>query len=250
MPLLYSKKSKPLRFVPQIILQLFTQDEQVKRLQNILGYTPGQLILYEMAFCHSSIQEDKVNDNNERLEFLGDAILGAVISEYLYKKYPKQPEGFLTEMRSKIVNRQSLNTIAIKLGLKEFLKYNKQDNYLKSSQIFGNALEALIGAIYIDKGYLVTKKFICNQLISLYVDVDILEGEETNLKNKLIGWGGRNKKKVEFVLIQENYDGKKRTFSIGVEVDGKLVCQAEANNKKEASKRAAKAALVILEVEE
>jgi ribonuclease III len=239
-----------LRFIPEIILQLFTQDEQVKKLQNILGYTPSNLVLYEIAFCHSSNHELQTKDNNERLEFLGDAILGAIVSDYLYKKYPKQDEGFLTEMRSKIVNRQSLNAIAVKIGLKEFLKYNKQDNFLRSSQIFGNALEALIGAIYIDKGFLTTKKFVCEKMLSIYIDIDELEGEESNLKNKLIGWANRGKKKIEFILLNEKFDGKKRTFCIGVHIDDQLICKAEANNKKEASKRAAKAALEQLEIED
>jgi ribonuclease III len=240
-----------LRFVPNIILKLFTQDEYVKQLQNILGFKPSRLVLYEIAFSHSSLVEEEINkDNNERLEYLGDAILGAIVSDYLYKKYPRSAEGFLTEMRSKIVNRVTLNSIAIKLGLKEFLKYNKQDNFLRTSQIFGNALEALVGAIYIDKGFATTKKFVINKIVNLHVDLEELEGEESNLKNKLIGWANRNKKQIEFKDIREQLDGKKKIFTVAVFIDHTSICEASATNKKEASKRAAKIALEQLAIDE
>src|SRR5690606_12127451 len=108
--------------------------------------------------------------NNERLEFLGDAFIGSIVGEYLFKKYPTQNEGFLTEMRSKIVSRQSLNDIAVKMGLPKIVRYNIQDKVLKRSHIFGNALEALVGAIYLDRGFDYTKKFIYQNLLSNYVD--------------------------------------------------------------------------------
>lgn len=240
-----------MRFVPDILLQLFLQDEQIKRLQNILGFTPGTVALYELAFCHSSFREStEYATDNERLEFLGDAILGATVSEYLYKKYPTQPEGFLTEMRSKIVNRVTLNKIAVKLGLKEILKYNKQDNFLRTSQIFGNALEALIGAIYLDKGHNVCRKFIKDKILSIHIDLENLELEDANLKNKLIGWANKNKRKISFELINEKVTGMKRTFTIGVYLDGEIICEAEAYNKKEASKRAAGKAIEKLQISE
>ena len=236
-----------MRLVPNIILQYFVKDSRVALLQNLLGFTPGNIALYELALIHRSvlIAEDS---NNERLEFLGDAILGAIVGEYLYKKYPKQPEGFLTEMRSKIVNRTSLNSIAIKLGLKQMVKFNRNDTYLRSSQIFGNALEALIGAIYMDKGFAKTKQFIQQNIIKIYVDLDALELEDSNLKNKLIGWANKQRKQVEFIMLNETIDGKRRNFDIGVMIDGELICQAGAPNKKEASKRAAKLAIDQLDI--
>jgi ribonuclease III len=237
-----------LRLVPNVILQFFTKDEHVKQLENLLGFSVGKITLYELALCHRSSNSTST-DNNERLEYLGDAMLGAIIGEYLYKKYPTQPEGFLTEMRSKIVNRQSLNDIALRLGLKQIVKYNKSDQHLRSSQIFGNALEALIGAIYIDKGYPVTRKFIQSKIISLYVDMDSLEMEESNLKNKLIGWANKNKQQISFVVVDEVLDNRKRIFTIGVQLDDQLICKASATNKKEASKRAAKEALDVLGIQ-
>ncbi len=214
-------------------------------LQNILGFTPSNLAIYELALLHRS---NATNDNNERLEFLGDAILGAIVGEYLFSKYPSQPEGFLTEMRSKIVNRAILNHIALKLGLKDIVSFNKNDAHLRTSQIFGNALEALIGAIYLDKGYVKTRQFILKRMIKIFVDVDALEGEESNLKNKLIGWGKKNNKELEFVLINQSLEGKKNIFEIGISIDETILCQAKATNKKEASKRAAKLACDLLQL--
>ncbi len=231
-----------MRLVPNIILQYFVKDSRVELLQNILGFKPGIIALYELALIHrsNSLLEES---NNERLEFLGDAILGAVVGEYLYKKYPKQPEGFLTDMRSKIVNRATLNDIAVKIGLKQIVKYNRNDQYLRSSQIFGNALEALIGAIYVDKGFIKTKQFIQHSIIKIYIDLDALELEESNLKNKLIGWANKNKRHIEFQLLSESIEGKRRSFVMGITIDHEIICQASASNKKEASKRAAKDAI-------
>jgi ribonuclease III len=236
-----------LRLVPNIILQYFVKDSRVQLLQNILGFSPSTIALYELALIHRSnnIAEDS---NNERLEFLGDAILGAIVGEYLYKKYPKQPEGFLTDMRSKIVNRVTLNEIAVKIGLKQIVKYNRNDQHLRSSQIFGNALEALIGAIYVDKGFAKTKQFIQNNIIRIYIDLDALELEESNLKNKLIGWANKNKKVIAFELLEETLEGKRRNFVMGITIDGEMICKSNAPNKKEASKRAAKEAIVKLAI--
>jgi ribonuclease III len=236
-----------LRLVPNIILQYFVKDSRVALLQNMLGFTPSNIALYELALVHRS-NNNAEDSNNERLEFLGDAILGAIVGEYLYKKYPKQPEGFLTEMRSKIVNRATLNSIAIKIGLKQIVKFNRNDMHLRSSQIFGNALEALIGAIYVDKGFAKTKQFIQQNIIKIYIDLDALELEDANLKNKLIGWANKQKKQIEFTVLNEVIDGKRRTFDIGILLDGELICQAGAPNKKEASKRAAKLAIEQLDI--
>ena len=120
------------------------------QLTNVLGFKPGELTLYRTALSHRSVREG-ADENNERLEFLGDAVLSSVVAHYLFMKYPYKDEGFLTEMRSKMVNRQQLNDVGIKMGLKKITIYNKFDNALKISQIFGNTLEALIGAVYLDK---------------------------------------------------------------------------------------------------
>ena len=130
-----------------------------KQLKNVLGYSPGNPSLYRAALTHRSIREN-ADENNERLEYLGDAVLSAMVADYLFKRYPYREEGFLTEMRSKMVNRQQLNEIALRMGLKKITLYNKSDGALKASQIFGNTLEALVGAIFLDRGYKKTAKWV------------------------------------------------------------------------------------------
>jgi ribonuclease-3 len=169
----------------------------------MLGFTPGLVALYEAALCHRSSRKE-TTENNERLEFLGDAILGAIIGEHLFIKYPTRDEGYLTDMRSKIVNRKVLNDIALKIGIKELMTFNDQDHHLKHSMIFGNALEALIGAIYIDKGYARTRTFIRKRILIPFIDIELLENTEINSKNKVIGWAGRNGRKLEFVMMDDS----------------------------------------------
>jgi ribonuclease III len=237
------------RFLPAFISNYFIKDASLLHLCNVIGFMPGNKHLYNIALTHRSSLSADPSLNNERLEYLGDAVLGAIVGEYLYKKYPTQTEGFLTDMRSKIVNRSTLNDIAIKLGLKLLVKYNKSELFLKNSQIFGNALEALIGAIYIDKGYNVTKHFIQQKIVTIYINMDALEAEEGNQKNKLIGWANKNRKQIEFTFIEQRLEGRKRIFEVGVLLDNEMVITATAGTKKEASKRAATLALEMLGVE-
>ena len=138
-------------------------------LKNVLGFRPGKISLYKAALTHRSVRES-ADENNERLEYLGDAILSGIIADFLFKKYPYKEEGFLTEMRSKMVNRNKLNEIAIKMGIKKITYFNKFDNSLKMSQIFGNTLEAVVGAIYLDKGFKKTQKWVMadNHSSSIY----------------------------------------------------------------------------------
>ena len=174
---------------------------------------------------------------------MGDAVLSTVIADYLFKRYPYKGEGFLTEMRSKMVNRQQLNEIALKMGVKKLTLYNKFDNFLKGSQIFGNTLEALVGAVYLDKGYKKTQHWIVRQIILPYVFVDDLEQIDINLKNRLIGWASKNGKKLEFETVQEKLEGNRRVFTIAVVLDGKILSQGKGYNKKDASQVAAQSAI-------
>ena len=237
-----------MRFVPDFIAQFFTKGSPLyKELQALLGFTPSNLAVYELALSHRS-NNLNTEENNERLEFLGDSILGAIISEHLFVKYPTKGEGYLTDMRSKIVNRKTLNDIGIKIGLKTLMKFNNQDYFLRDSQIFGNALEALIGAIYIDKGYAVTRTFIRRRILLPFVDIELLESLEVNTKNRLIGWATKFGKKIEFTTIEEKIERGRKVFTIGVEIDGELITQSTANNKKDASKVAAENAVKVLEI--
>lgn len=211
-------------------------------LRNILGYSPGDLKLYKTALSHRSIKEGS-DQNNERLEFLGDAVLSAVVADYLFKKYPYKGEGFLTEMRSKMVNRATLNDIAVRMGLKKVTLYNKGDNSLKISQIFGNTLEALLGAIYLDLGYKKTQRWIVKNVIVPYLFMEDLEALEINHKNKLYGWANKNGKALDFETLDERLENGRRLFTIGAVVDGEVIAEGKAFNKKDASQIAAQSAV-------
>jgi ribonuclease III len=211
-------------------------------LRNVLGYSPGDIMLYKTALSHRSVKEGS-DQNNERLEFLGDAVLSAVVADYLFKKYPYKGEGFLTEMRSKMVNRATLNDIALRMGLKKITIYNKGDNSLKISQIFGNTLEALLGAIYLDLGYRKTQRWIMKNVIVPHLFMEELELLEINHKNKLYGWANKNGKALEFETIDERIENGRRLFTIGAVVDGELISEGKAFNKKDASQIAAQVAV-------
>lgn len=213
-----------------------------RQLRNVLGFAPGKAVLYRTALTHRSVK-DGADENNERLEYLGDAILSAIIADFLFKKYPYKEEGFLTEMRSKMVNRNQLNEIAIKMGLKKISNFNKFDSSLKMSQIFGNTLEAIVGAIYLDKGFEKTRQWVIERVIAPYLFLDDLENLEINHKNKLYGWANRNGKNLEFETLDERVEGGRRLFTVGAVVDGELLASGKAYNKKDASQIAAQLAL-------
>ena len=213
-----------------------------KQLQNVLGIKPGNYSLYYTALSHRSVKEG-ADENNERLEYLGDAVLSTIIADYLFKRYPYKGEGFLTEMRSKMVNRQQLNDIALKMGLKKLTLYNKFDSFLKGSQIFGNTLEAIVGAVYLDKGYKKTQRWVVRQIIIPYLFVDDLEQIDINLKNRLIGWASKNGKSLEFETLNEKMEGSRRIFTIAVVLDGEVLSEGKGFNKKDASQVAAQLAI-------
>jgi ribonuclease III len=231
-----------LQVLRNIFPAFFANNIFKKELKNLLGFAVGNLPLYKLALSHRSVTDDAA-DNNERLEFLGDAVLSSIVANYLFKKYPFKDEGFLTEMRSKMVNRQQLNEVALRMGLKKITYYNKQDNSLKVSQIFGNTLEALIGAVFLDKGYDKTKLWVEKTIIKTHLFIDDLEAVEINIKNKLYGWANKNGKLLTFVLLTEKMEGSRRLFTIGAVIDGEIIAQAKGFNKKDASQIAAQLAV-------
>lgn len=227
------------------IRKLFRQSKRSSfdaQLENVIGVKPANFSLYYTALSHRSVKEG-ADENNERLEYLGDAVLSAIVADYLFKKYPYKGEGFLTEMRSKMVNRQQLNEIALKMGLKKLTQYNRFDNALKSSQIFGNTLEAVVGAVYIDKGYKRTQKWVVKQIIIPHLFVDDLEQVDINLKNRLIGWATKNGKVIEFETLGEKHEHGRRVFTIGVVIDKEIISEGKGYNKKDASQVAAQIAI-------
>ena len=216
-----------------------------KQLKNVLGFSPNNLSLYKTALTHRSVREN-ADENNERLEYLGDAVLSALVADYLFMRYPYREEGFLTEMRSKMVNRQQLNEIALRMGLKKITLYNKSDGSLKISQIFGNTLEALVGAIYLDRGYKKTAKWVTERIILPHMFIDDLELLEINHKNKLYGWANKNGKILEFETVEERVENGRRLFTIAAIVDGNKIAEGKAFNKKDASQIAAQMAVTML----
>lgn len=204
-----------------------------------MRFLPGRIELYEQAFVHKSI--NLINNhgtavNNERLEYLGDAILGSVIADHLYVNYPDQNEGFLTKMRSKIVNGENLGALAEKMGLIPFIQTQAfGDHTLK--HISGDAFEALIGAIYLDKGYSRTRRFILKNIISRHIDLIQLEKTETNYKSMLIEWGQKNKKEICFYTDVEPYDPTR--FISYVSIGSNLFGSGTGVSKKEAEQMAA-----------
>jgi len=212
-------------------------------LKSLLGFYPRNISLYRMAFRHKSATQnspDDINESNERLEFLGDAILGTIVAEHLFSTFPYEDEGFLTKLRSKVVSRQHLNSIARKMGIPQMMNMNTIN--FAGSSIYGNAFEALVGSVYLDQGYKKTKKFILDRFFGLYVDLHELETVETDFKSRLTEWSQKEKQELEFRVIQDPQHSQDRGFHIGVFVGKALMAQASHNSKKRAEQMAAEKA--------
>ncbi len=234
-------------------LYLSPDKEFVKKLKNILGFIPGNVTLYKMAFRHRSVAKVLKNgtrSSNERLEFLGDAILGAVIAELLFKHYPYKEEGFLTEMRSKIVNRANLNQLAKKIGFDKLIQFDQRSVSIqtKHNSMLGDAFEAIIGAIYLDKGYNFTKDFLFHRIVKAHIDIHTLELTETNFKSKLIEWCQRHGKDVIFELSDNGESERTKLFTISAVVEGERCGVGRDYNKKNAEKLAAEKACETLSI--
>ena len=212
-------------------------------LKNILGISPKNLSLYHQAFRHNSVAKEikeGVKDSNERLEYLGDAVLNAIIADYLFRKFPYKDEGFLTKMRSKIVSRAHLNQLSVKLGLNKILSQTS-DPGLKYSSMHGDAFEALLGAIYMDKGFTYVQNFILNRILKFHVDVEKILLMETDFKSKLIEWSQREKQEVRFKVVEENGNGYDKQFVVAVILKGETIAQAQHFSKKKAEQLSAEA---------
>lgn len=216
-----------------------------KQLKEVLGFKPRKIGLYYLAFIHKSSAHKLFGSsdlNNERLEFLGDAVLDAIVAELLYIKFPDGDEGFLTKMRSKIVNRETLKRIAIKLGIDKMLVSRMtNDNH---ASIFGDALEALIGALYLDKGYGRTKKFVLERIVDHHINLLKLSQLEIDFKSRIIEWGQKHKKEIHFSCHEtENNKGKTPIFKSFLLIEGEEAGSGLGKSKKEAEQHAAQTAL-------
>ena len=234
-----------MKFIRKII-QPPKQKEEVfyGELKKVLGFRPRNISFYERAFTHRSIKivdENGMPVNYERLEFLGDAMLGSIIAAFLYKMAPDGDEGYLTQMRSKIVSREHLNELGKDLNLIKFVE-SSIPNANFGDNIHGNLFEALIGAIHSDRGYSFTEKFIYRFVIEPYVDIERLEGKITSYKSVLIEWSQKNKKKIKYNVYEDTGNDTLKHFSVKLLVDQDLVSKGRATSKKKAEEIASKRA--------
>lgn len=219
-----------------------SSDKQLKlAIKNIFGFKPGNIFLYRLAFLHKSATQESINGgrvNNERLEFLGDAILDAVTADYLFKTFPTRDEGFLTEMRSKLVSRAQLNKLAQRMGIEHLIQLDGSSNGQFRS-FRGDAFEALIGALYLDKGYDFTYKIILNCIIRRYFDMDELVNQEVNFKSKMIEHAQRTKKTLQFRITGETGSGYRKLYQVAVTLDGEEIATGQDHSIKGAEQNAA-----------
>jgi ribonuclease-3 len=217
----------------------------IRKLYRLTGFYPRNYKVYKIAFTHKSASIQFDNDkyiNNERLEYLGDAILAAVIADYLFSYFPFKKEGFLTKIRARIVSREQLNDIAMKLGLQDLIVSQLKINGTKN--IYGNAFEALIGAIYIDKGYKKTKRFIINRIIKKYININELIQVDSDYKSKLIELAQKNKLEIVFEDSEgEMNEQNTPIFKSSVKLNNKVFGKGSGNSKKEAQQSASREAL-------
>lgn len=224
----------------------------IAAIRNIAGFTPSNLELYKLATLHSSIGKANNNglkDSNERLEYLGDAILGAAVADYLFKKFPYKDEGFLTEIRSRIVNREALNLLARKIGVGTIVQFDSKNAHLQQV-ILGNTLEAIVGAVYLDKGYLRCKKFVIDKLIAPYYDIEEVVNSNSNHKSRLIEWSQREGKNVRFEIVEVKKAKNRKEFTAQVMLDNEAKGMGYGNNKKKAEQDAAFKTLEMLQITE
>ena len=213
----------------------------------ILGFYPYRIEYYQLAVRHRSVSvptDDGHLLSNERLEFLGDAVLNSVVTDILFRRYENEREGFLTNTRSKIVKRDTLNRLAFELGLDKLMQASKHVNTHTNNNIYGNALEALMGAIYLDYGYKQCKKFVEQRLITPFMDIDKIADGEVNFKSKIIEWSQKHKINVDFVLVKDELlSANKHVFHTSVMIGDRIMCEATGQSKKESQQNAARLAL-------
>ncbi len=234
------------------IRSVFSSDKKlVYTVKNIFGFFPDNVALYSLAFRHKSASQERINGfkvSNERLEYLGDAVLSSIVADYLFKKFPYKEEGFLTEMRSKIVSRSSLNKLSRKLGIDVLVKSEISGNGFSKS-LLGDAFEAFVGALYLDKGYDFTKRILIKRVVEVHFDIDKLVEEDTNYKSQLIEWSQKEKIPIEFKVIEEIGNGYGKQYLVEVLVDNKPVATAQDYAIKGAEQLAAEKALVLIDNE-
>jgi ribonuclease-3 len=238
----FSLKIKPFRFY------LSKEKHFYVAIKNIFGFYPENIFLYKLAFRHKSQAEELLNGirvSNERLEFLGDTVLSTVVADYLFRMFPYKDEGFLTEMRSKIVSRTQLNKLSLRLGIDQLIIHTQEKNNVYRS-IKGDAFEAIIGAMYLDKGYTFTRKILINRVIKNNFDLNELINTDLNFKSKLIEWAQKEKKSIEFNVVQEVGSGYHKQYVVDVVVNGDVAGNGRDFSIKGAEQNAAMKAIESL----
>ncbi|WP_462250964.1 ribonuclease III [Ekhidna sp.] len=228
--------SLPKRLSGRFLNSLKSEKKLRQSFRLITGRSPINLALYKQAMRHSSVasvNEQGIKNSYERLEYLGDAILGMIVAEYLYMTYPFKEEGFLTEIRAKIVNRESLNQLGQKIGLKELVQYNQNSRAHRS--VYGDCMEALIGAVYLDHGFQYSKKFVIKKLLRPHYDLDDLISTITNHKSRLLEWSQKENKDLRFEIISE----EDRKFTAQVFINDQAMAKGFGFSKKKAEQDAA-----------
>ncbi len=222
----------------------FAKDKYLaQKLKEVLGFVPKNLNLFKKAFYHKSMNDELTHSNqhNERLEYLGDSVLSVIVAEYLFNKYPNQDEGFLTKMRSKIVKRNTLNQLAGDMGLDIILSNYMQGSMSRS--MLGNAFEAVIGAIYLEKGFSYTRSYVVKQILLKHLNIHELESTDDNYKSQLLEWGQKNNIEVDYKLLMKYKLDKRDRFKIGVFINGQSYSEGDDYNKKAAEQTASEIAL-------
>lgn len=218
----------------------------IKAILFLFGFEPVNINLYKLALLHKSKNK---NESNERLEYLGDAVLNLIVAEYLFKKYPFKDEGFLTKIRSKIVSRDSLNNLGRKVGLKELINFKNVDEFSKNyKSIFGDALEAIIGAVYLDVGFEYCQEYIVKNIIIPYYNFDELVNKTHNFKSKILEWSQKEKKLIKFSTKKIILKNNSSQFESILIIENKEISKGFGNNKKDAEKDASRLACKKLEL--
>ncbi len=218
-------------------------------ISNILGFKPKKLSVYKKAFLHRSANKKDKNGlplNYERLEFLGDSMLGTIISRYLYNEVPNGDEGYLTKMRSKIVSRKHLNELGKDLNLISYVESRIPKSHF-GDNIHGNVFEALVGAIYLDRGYKYCDKFINDRVIDPYVDIEQLEGKVISYKSLVIEWCQKQKKEFHYNVYEDTGKDPLKHFAVKLSIDERVMAKARATSKKKAEEKASKRAFFALQ---
>lgn len=211
-------------------------------IRELFGVKPNNVELYKLAMVHRSaslLLDDGSAINNERLEFLGDAVIESIVSDYLFIEFPGAHEGFLTQMRSRIVNRATLNRVAKEIGIDRHLIANGGGSY-KHQHIYGDALEAVIGAMYLDKGYDFTNRYFINEVLRKKLDLDLLSHTETDYKSRILEWSQKSKRDLKFdTRVDDASTANKPRFITSVVIDGEEIASGEGRSKKEAEQNGA-----------